>query len=55
MRARATALACVLGLVAATCGLIDSSGPNLQDARAHLKHLIFIMQENRSFDSYFGT
>jgi phospholipase C len=27
----------------------------LQQARAHLKHLVFIVQENRSFDHYFGT
>jgi phospholipase C len=25
------------------------------EARSHLKHLIFIVQENRSFDHYFGT
>ena len=32
------------------------AGPsNLQLARAHIKHVIIIMQENRSFDSYFGT
>jgi phospholipase C len=27
----------------------------LAQARQHLKHLIFIVQENRSFDHYFGT
>jgi len=27
----------------------------LQLARQHLKHLVFIVQENRSFDHYFGT
>jgi phospholipase C len=27
----------------------------LQLARSHIKHLIFIVQENRSFDQYFGT
>ncbi len=27
----------------------------LQEAQAHIKHLVFIIQENRSFDSYFGT
>jgi phospholipase C len=27
----------------------------LEQAQAHLKHLIFIVQENRSFDHYFGT
>src|SRR5438105_4862264 len=27
----------------------------LQQAQAHLKHLVFIVQENHSFDQYFGT
>jgi len=27
----------------------------LQQAQDHIKHLIFIVQENRSFDHYFGT
>jgi phospholipase C len=27
----------------------------LERARLHLKHLVFIVQENRSFDHYFGT
>ena len=27
----------------------------LEQARRHLKHLVFIVQENRSFDHYFGT
>ena len=27
----------------------------LDQARQHLEHLIFIVQENRSFDHYFGT
>src|SRR5919197_510017 len=27
----------------------------LAQAQAHIKHLIFIVQENRSFDHYFGT
>ncbi len=28
---------------------------HLEQAQQHLKHLIFIVQENRSFDHYFGT
>jgi phospholipase C len=38
-----------------------STGPvtpgltQLELAREHLKHLVFIVQENRSFDHYFGT
>src|SRR4030042_2272698 len=27
----------------------------LEQARAKIKHVVIIMQENRSFDSYFGT
>src|SRR5918995_1477693 len=27
----------------------------LQEAQQHLEHLIFVVQENRSFDHYFGT
>ena len=40
-----------LVLVGAAC----SSSPQPRDAQQKIKHLIFIMQENRSFDSYFGT
>jgi phospholipase C len=29
--------------------------PRLRAARRHIKHVIVIMQENRSFDHYFGT
>jgi phospholipase C len=35
-----------------------SLGPDLtqlEQAQLHLKHLVFIVQENRSFDHYFGT
>ncbi|MGA9160197.1 MAG: alkaline phosphatase family protein [Actinomycetota bacterium] len=35
-----------------------SPGPGLSkldQAKLHLKHLVFIVQENRSFDHYFGT
>lgn len=33
----------------------SASADQLSDARAHLKHVVIIMQENRSFDHYFGT
>jgi phospholipase C len=39
-------------------GPSPSPGPELtklEQAQSHLKHLIFIVQENRSFDHYFGT
>jgi phospholipase C len=45
-----------------TSGPSPSSSPSpaaqptrLEQAREHLKHLVFIVQENRSFDHYFGT
>jgi phospholipase C len=28
---------------------------DMELAREHIKHVVFVMQENRSFDSYFGT
>src|SRR5581483_8826171 len=28
---------------------------SLSEAQAHLKHVVIIVQENRSFDHYFGT
>jgi phospholipase C len=39
-------------------GPAPSPGPELtklEQAQLHLKHLVFIVQENRSFDHYFGT
>src|SRR5262245_43523231 len=41
-------------------GATSPSSPGTQQtqlemARDHLKHLVFIVQENRSFDHYFGT
>jgi phospholipase C len=39
-------------------GPSPSPGPELtklEQAQSHLKHLVFIVQENRSFDHYFGT
>ena len=48
----------VSGAAAGETGLSGSTGTGttkLQRAREHLKHLVFIVQENRSFDHYFGT
>jgi phospholipase C len=53
-----------LALVLATLALViaasletfeRSSAATPAEARDHLSHLIFIIQENRSFDHYFGT
>jgi phospholipase C len=53
----------VLSLLCAVLALIPplgggpprASATTLDDARQKLKHLVFIVQENRSFDHYFGT
>jgi phospholipase C len=39
---------------AATSGVVETRGA-LRTARQKIKHIVIIMQENRSFDSYFGT
>src|SRR5439155_26220049 len=58
MRGRARALAIVVGLllgavnvppVASSDRAVDATGLDT------LRHLIFVVQENRSFDQYFGT
>jgi phospholipase C len=51
------------GTRSASASISASAGPStqaaglsrLEQARLHLDHLIFIVQENRSFDHYFGT
>ncbi len=46
----------VTALIAVTSVACSKPAPqSLSLAQGKLKHLIFIMQENRSFDSYFGT
>jgi phospholipase C len=57
MRVRAVLAALILMSVGlAECSDPDQSHANLlATARLKIKHVIFIMQENRSFDSYFGT
>jgi phospholipase C len=60
--ARATALvalASLLPIVSSSCTTVSGSPPAAPLAAAEgihtIKHVIMIMQENRSFDSYFGT
>ncbi len=52
------------GTTLASSSLAAATGPSpspsggqtkLEQAMAHIKHVIFIVQENRSFDQYFGT
>ena len=47
--------ALALALVACQGSSTSSRAPSLADARRHIKHVVVIMQENRSFDTYFGT
>jgi phospholipase C len=58
MRRTLLVLGASLALVAAACSREASPEPSqtqLVQARATLEHLVFIVQENRSFDHYFGT
>ncbi len=54
-----TSCAPTRGLLVPTVGLPTTSytpiPADLAAARAKIKHVVIIMQENRSFDSYFGT
>ena len=51
---RRAAIAVAVGLVAAGCG--SSSPPAPAATGIHkIRHVVIIFQENRSFDSYFGT
>src|SRR5216684_6324485 len=54
---RALVLAAVVGLNAAGfAGALTGVKPDVVPAGIHkIKHVIVIMQENRSFDHYFGT
>ena len=46
----------VVGLVAGGVTWAVTDGPNAPASGIHqIKHIVVIMQENRSFDSYFGT
>ncbi len=49
-------LACMLSLVLVTCVPIASTAPPAAGVvPAAIRHLVFIVQENHSFDNYFGT
>lgn len=54
-----TPLLRVIGLLAvlmvSSCGFGGSSTPTPQDATSHIKHIVFFIKENRTFDNYFGT
>ncbi len=45
----------VIGLIVAACASGTSAVNKTYPIKTPIKHIIIIMQENRSFDSYFGT
>src|SRR5437588_11762231 len=49
------AVALVLGVGAAGIGLAGPGKPQIDPGIHKIRHIVIIMQENRSFDSYFGT
>src|SRR5512140_739493 len=61
MRGRMTLV--LAGILIGACGITPkasapigtSNASSLELARKKIKHVVIIMQENRSFDSYFGT
>src|SRR5260370_31975581 len=48
-------LALGLGLVLAPAHVHTAAAPSIPPGLEKIEHFVFIMQENRSFDSYFGT
>src|SRR5438477_10833662 len=53
-KALAAAIVVAIGTVAGV-GLAGSGKPQIDPGIHKIKHVVVIMQENRSFDSYFGT
>ena len=57
-RVRGGVLSAALGLIVAACGTSSAtSSPSVPTAKGihKIRHVVIIFQENRSFDSYFGT
>ena len=54
-RAPAVALALLPTVALAGCGNAGAVGPPIPPAIHRIRHVIVVMQENRSFDNYFGT
>jgi phospholipase C len=46
---------CFLALAIATFAASDHSKPKPKPGLEQIKHVIFLMMENRSFDHYFGS
>ncbi len=49
---RGSAIALVLAMVGSSCGPAATAGP---PGIHMIRHVVIVLQENRSFDSYFGT
>src|SRR2546430_4690841 len=47
----------MIGTLIASCGPSPSRSPSPSDLKGihKIRHVVVVMQENRSFDSYFGT
>ena len=54
-RAAAVALALLPAAALAGCGNAGTTAPHIPPAIHRIRHVIVVMQENRSFDNYFGT
>jgi len=51
-----SAMVCASGILLAGCSVFSPNGPSANLQGIHkIQHIVIIMQENRSFDSYFGT
>jgi phospholipase C len=55
IRRLGVALALLPAAAVAGCGTTGTAGPPIPPAIHRIRHVIVVMQENRSFDSYFGT
>ena len=55
LRLRAGIVGATAFLALAGCAASASSSPPIAAARAHIRHIFVIYQENHSFDNYFGT
>jgi phospholipase C len=55
MRHKSASALLSISAILACPAISDADAATLAEARQHLKHVIIIMQENRSFDHYFGV
>src|SRR6266699_6349011 len=44
-----------LMLILSTCSTVNAPPSRLKVANQHIKHIVFFIKENRTFDNYFGT